>query len=338
MDFVLGIDIGGTFTKLALLDRDRGLLGETRVRTEAERGSESLVERVAAAAQELASGSGDLALAQAGAVGVGVAGLVEEASGLLLASPNLPGWEGFAAAGAMQRALAVEEVVVENDANACALAEATYGAGRGCDPIALLNLGTGVGGGLVEGGRIVHGKRGFAGELGHMAIVVDGGPYCACAARGCVESFLRAEAVVALAHDLAASSTEPASPALAQALASGEATARAVGEAAVEGDPVALAVFSELGRHLGVAIANLISALNPEAVIVGGGVAQAGETLIGVARKTAMARVMPPLADATAILPAALGDRGGMLGAALLALARSRHNPHANGSRGPGSG
>jgi glucokinase len=170
-------------------------------------------------------------------------------------------------------------------------------------------------------GRIVHGRRGFAGEFGHMALAVDGGPRCACGARGCVEAYLRSSHVVARALELAANHPEPPTPTLARALASGEATARSVGEAARAGDPVALAVFTELGRHLGMAIANLISALNPEAVIVGGGVSLAGEVLIDTARATALARVMPPLAAGVVILPAALGDRGGMLGAALLALA-----------------
>jgi glucokinase len=254
------------------------------------------------------------------AVGVGVAGLVDQATGVLVACPNLPGWEGFHGAEAFTAALGIP-AFVENDASLFTLAEATLGAGRGRDPVALLTLGTGVGGGLVIDGRIVHGRRGFAGEFGHMALAVDGGPRCACGARGCVEAYLRSSHVVARALELAANHPEPPTPTLARALASGEATARSVGEAARAGDPVALAVFTELGRHLGMAIANLISALNPEAVIVGGGVSLAGEVLIDTARATALARVMPPLAAGVVILPAALGDRGGMLGAALLALA-----------------
>ena len=349
MPFALGIDIGGTFTKIVALAADRSVLAEGRVPTLSADGPPPLVARAADAARKMcadlglalgaaAAGTGATAAAGAAAragaaagvgaaarvgaaagVGVGVAGLVDRATGVLVACPNLPGWEGFHGAEAFSTALGIP-AVVENDASVAALAEATLGAGRGRDPVALLTLGTGVGGGLVIGGRIVHGRRGFAGEFGHMALTVDGGPRCACGARGCVEAFLRSSHVVARALELAANLPDPPTPVLARALASGEATARSVGEAARQGDPVALAVFTELGRHLGMAIANVISALNPEAVIVGGGVALAGDVLIDTARTTALARVMPPLAEDVVILPAELGDRGGMLGAALLAL------------------
>lgn len=318
MPFALGIDIGGTFTKIVALAADQSVLAEGRVPTRSADGPAQLVERAAGASREMCADSG-LALGAATAVGVGVAGLVDKATGVLVACPNLPGWEGFHGAEAFSAALRIP-AVVENDASAAALAEATLGAGRGRDPVALLTLGTGVGGGLVIGGRIVHGRHGFAGEFGHMALAVDGGPRCACGARGCVEAYLRSSHVVARALEMAASLQDPPTPPLARALASGDATARAVGEAARQGDPVGLAVFTELGRHLGIAIANVISALNPEAVIVGGGVSLAGDVLIDTARITALARVMPPLAEGVVILPAELGDRGGMLGAALLAL------------------
>jgi glucokinase len=315
--FALGIDVGGTFTKLAVLGAGEQVLAEGRIATEAAAGPEQLVSRVAAAARELAAGAG-LDLARARAAGVGIAGLVERATGVLAACPNLPGFEGFQVARAFGRALALP-IQVENDANACALAEARLGAGRGRDPVALLTLGTGVGGAFVVGGQILHGAAGFAGEFGHMALSIDDGPRCACGQRGCVEAYLRSSHVVALALEHAARGNPTAGPQLARALASGEATARLVGEAAQAGDPVAVAVFSELGRALGMAIANLISVLNPAVVILGGGVALAGEVLLSSARATALARVIPPLARDIAILPAALGDRGGVLGAALLA-------------------
>ncbi len=318
MRYALGIDIGGTFTKVVALEASHEVLAEGRVATESAGGPAALVARAAGCVSELCAGAG-LVLAETVAVGVGVAGLVDRATGVLAAAPNLPGWEGFAAAEAFSQALGIR-AVVENDASAFTLAEALLGAGRDYDPVALLTLGTGVGGGLVIGGSIAGGRRGFAGEFGHMALAVEGGPRCACGARGCVEAYLRSSHVVARALELAASSAERPSPALARALASGEATARTVGEAARAGDPVAEAVFSELGRHLGIAVANIISALNPAAVIIGGGVSLAGDVLIDTARATALSRVMPPLAAGVDILPAALGDRGGMLGAALLAL------------------
>jgi glucokinase len=327
MGFALGIDIGGTFTKMVVLGDDHRVLQEGRIDTQAAAGPESLVDRAAVACRDLCA-SAKLEATAARAVGVGVAGLVNATTGVLVAAPNLAGWEGFAVADAFATAFDCP-AAVENDANAFAFGEATLGAGMGCDPVALITLGTGVGGGLVAGGRIVHGRHGYAGEFGHMALTVDQGPRCACGQRGCVEAYLRSSHVVALALELAANAAETPSPTLARALAAGEATARTVGEAAREGDPVALAVFRQLGRYLGMAIANIISAFNPQVVIAGGGVALAGEVLLTVARATALARVLPPLAADVSILPAALGDRGGVLGAGLLALAHESKSPGA---------
>lgn len=329
--FAVGIDIGGTFTKLAVLDGQEQVLAEGRLATEAESGPVRVVPRIAAATRELVAGAG-LELGRARAVGVGIAGLVERATGVLAACPNLPGFEGFRAAEAFGDALGIP-AVVENDASACALGEARLGAGRGRDPVVLLTLGTGVGGGIVLGGNLVHGRGGFAGEFGHMALSIDDGPRCACGQRGCVEAYLRSSHVVALALEFAARGQPPPGAALARALASGEATARLVGEAARAGDPVATAVFSELGRVLGIAIANIISVMNPAMVIVGGGVALAGEVLLDTARVVALARVVPPLAREVEIVPAALGDRGGMLGAALLALSAALEPRAETGAR-----
>jgi glucokinase len=320
-DHALGIDIGGTFTKLAILAGDHRVLAEGRVPTQAADGPDQLVERAALALRELARGIG-VEAAHARGAGIGVAGLVEATTGVLVAAPNLPGWPGFNPAGAFSAELDCP-AAADNDASIFALGEAILGAGQGRDPVVLLTLGTGVGGGVVAGGRIQHGRDGFAGEFGHMALTIDDGPLCSCGARGCVEAFLRSSHVVGLAMEQAKSDAIRPGPALARALASGEATARTVGEAARGGDPLALAVFTELGRILGLAIANLISALNPDAVIVGGGVALAGDVLLDTARATALARVMPPLAARVAISPAALGDRGGVIGACLLGLGHS---------------
>ncbi len=318
MPFALGIDIGGTFTKMVALAADHEVLAESRVPTESRAGATELVARVVAEARAMCAGAG-LDLARAVGVGIGLAGLVDRASGRLMASPNLPGFEGFAAAQAFGQSLLIP-AIVENDAGVFALAESRLGAGRGRDPIALLTLGTGVGGAIVHAGRIFHGWRGFAGEFGHTGLAVEEGPRCACGQQGCIEAYLSSRHVVALALDLSVRMAERPGPMLARALSSGEATARTVGEAARAGDPVARAVFTELGRYLGLAVANIISALNPAAVIIGGGVSLAGDVLIDTARATALARVMPPLAEGVAILPASLGDRGGTLGAALLAL------------------
>ena len=206
-------------------------------------------------------------------------------------------------------------VVVDNDANCALLAEARAGAAKGARDALMLTLGTGIGGGILAGGELYRGN-GSAGELGHTIVHLDGDP-CTCGSRGCLETVASGPAIAA-AGELAAG-YEPES-ALGKAKAAGrEVTGPLVTELAGEDDPAAVEVLAEIGRQLGVGLASLANAFNPEVIVIGGGASAAGELLLGPAREELKRRALGPNRDVR-VVASHFGDEAGMLGAALLAL------------------
>ena len=208
-------------------------------------------------------------------------------------------------------------VAVDNDANAAMVAEHRHGAARGAQTAALLTLGTGIGGGIIVDGKLVHGAHGGAGEWGHMVIDVDG-PLCTCGNRGCLEMLVSGTALGRAARRAA---EELPDSGFGRALSAGrEITGMLATELAHDGDPVARDVVTLVGYHLGVGLSNVINILNPEVVVVGGGVIAAGELLLEPARKVVAERALAPSRDQVRIVPTRFGDASGMVGAALLAM------------------
>jgi glucokinase len=290
----LGLDVGGTNCKLAALEVDgdrRELLATATIPTGPGDPADVLA-RLAAAAGELAAAHGPVA-----AAGVGLPGLFDEDSGRVVFLPNLPpAWGGLEVAGPLAGRLGAPVALI-NDARAFTLAESRMGAAAGCPTVVCVTLGTGVGGGVVVDGRLRFGPHGRAGELGHQVIEV-GGPPCGCGNRGCVEAFAAGAALCRLG---------------------GLASPAAVFAAAAAGDErAAEAVRSVVGR-LAVGIANLVTVLWPERVVVGGGVAAAGEALFGPLRAAVAAAAPLVDPDAYEVVPAALGPAAGAIGAALWA-------------------
>lgn len=303
----VGVDIGGTKLLAGLVGPDGDVLARRRLRTPPEGGA-----AVAAAVVDIVrelwedAGSGPLP------VGVGAAGLVD-LDGTVRYSPNIPGWEHTPLRAELAAALGVE-VRVDNDANTAAWAEARVGAGKSArDSLLMLTVGTGVGGGLVHAGELVRGRHGLAGEFGHV-VVREGGPVCACGNRGCLEAMASGGAIARVAREGLARGERSVLEGVA------DPSGKDVTRAAHDGDDFAVAVLAECGFWLGVGIASLVNALDPEVVVVGGGAMQAGELLLEPARAACSARVLGaghrkmPL-----VVPAALGDDAGMVGAALLA-------------------
>jgi glucokinase len=294
----LGLDVGGTNSKLAVVaaDADGGRLVATASVPTGAGDPAEVLGRLAAVATELVAAHGPVA-----AAGVGLPGLFDEASGRVVFLPNLPpAWTGQPVAGPLGGRLGVP-VALLNDARAFTLAESRMGAAAGCPTVVCLTLGTGVGGGVVVDGRLRFGPHGRAGELGHQVIEV-GGPPCGCGNRGCVEAFAAGAALCRLG---------------------GHATPEAVFAAAAAGDGRAAAAVRSVVGRLAVGIANLVTILWPERVVVGGGVAAAGEELFGPLRAAVAASA--PLVDPGAyeIVPAALGPAAGAIGAALWARERT---------------
>jgi glucokinase len=304
----LGVDIGGTNVKAALVT-DEGRVAAFALRPWSGGEPSEAVGAAVALRDELLRG---WALGAPTACGIGCAGLVDGARGVVRYSPNLPTWRDVELALLFREAFRVG-ALVENDANAAAWGEREAGAARGASDAAVLTLGTGVGAGLILGGRLHRGAHGFAGEVGHATVDLDGVP-CVCGGRGCFERLVNAESIVARARALAGGSA-----ALAEAARAGTLTAKAVGDAAARGDASACRVMEETGRVLGVGLANLVEILDLEVIVIGGGVASAGESLLAPARAEMAARVAGPAWRLPKVVQALLGETAGVTGAALLA-------------------
>jgi glucokinase len=312
MTLILGVDIGGTDIKLGLLDGEGEIRGSGKIPTRPAEGPEAAAARVRLWLAESAAGAGAIA-----AAGVDCAGLIDGGRGFLHVSPNLSGWENVPLREIFEHALGVP-AIVENDANAAAYGEWARGAGRGLGNFVCLTLGTGVGGGVIINGALYRGASGFAGEIGHAVIQADG-PLCGCGNRGCLEALIGAGAIVDRAVGMLRAAGES------RGVWGDPPTVEAISRAAASGDAVAAAAFEETGRWLGIALANVVHILAPEAIAIGGGVAGAGDLILGPARSTVRDCVMDEeMASSVRIVPAGLGNRASFIGVSLLALDRLR--------------
>jgi glucokinase len=299
---LLGIDIGGSKVALALGDAQGRMRARMRRPTEPSGDARADLARIAADARRLLSEAG-VAASGLDAVGVSAPGPVDASRGELVHPPNLPGWGTVPVRALLHEALGAP-VRVENDANAAALAEWRYGAGRGFEDLAYLTMSTGVGGGLVLGGRLHAGLRGNAGEIGHLPVEWDGEP-CACGLRGCLEAYVGGAAWTRRLRRIAPQ------PGRVAELAGGRerATPRELVAAAREGDAFALAEMARWNDYLARGIVALIFVLAPQAVILGTIASSAGEALcFAPLRERVAARVWPLLGRGLAILPSGLGD------------------------------
>jgi glucokinase len=305
---VIGVDLGGTKLLAGTVD------AELRVHHRAYRLSrpEAVVETIVEAVEE----AREAATGEVLAVGVGVPCLVEPATGAVMACNH------FGLLDVPLRDLLAERIglplVVDNDATAALVAEWRYGAARGARTAIVLTIGTGVGGAMLIDGHIVRGASGAAGELGHI-VIDENGPPCPgnCPNNGCLESFVSGPALAREGRVRA--EAEPESG-LGRALAAGRVvTGPLVTELAHDGDAAARAAIETLGRHLGTGMTSLVNALNPEVIVVGGGLVAAGDLLLAPARAVVAERALVPARDQVRIVPARFGDESGMLGAAALA-------------------
>jgi len=309
-DLYLGIDTGGTAAKFVLTAADGTVVVEGEVPTDSVHAAITL-DRVAAAV-----GAGD----RGSLVGVGLAcaGIVTPGSGRLGRSPNLPGWENSDLVAPLVAAFGPVPVTLVNDVNSAIYGEYRAGAGRGCRDLVMLALGTGVGGGIIQGGRLLEGRRGGAAELGHM-VLDPHGPTCTCGNRGCLEAWAGSVALLKRARALAADGEHH--PVLAQLVAErGEdLETRDLARLADAGDQDTLDIFAEAGRRLGQAVGNLINTLDPDRVILGGGVARAGDLVFGPLRATYPPLVLCEASSRIPVVPAELGPTAAAVGAAWLA-------------------
>jgi glucokinase len=308
----IGIDIGGTKIEGLVVDVDREAeILDRRVVETPTTDAEEITHSIVAVARDLMDGR------EVGAIGVGAAGMVD-LHGVMRFAPNIA-WREFPLAERVERGVGLR-VLVDNDANVAAWGEYRFGAGRGSTSMLLVAVGTGIGGGIVAGGKLFRGAHGFAGEIGHV-IVEPNGPLCGCGNHGCWEQMAAGRAIDRLGRE--AGLKHPGS--LMVELAGGdpaEVRGRYVTEAAFRGDAVAVGILAEIGRRLGEGIAGLVNILDPEIVVVGGGAIAAGELLLEPARRAFIDSVegAEDRPDVP-IVAAAMGNDAASVGAADLALA-----------------
>lgn len=307
---VIGVDLGGTNMRSALIGADGEIIDKRKEATNAQDGWQKIIARLAhtiTIQREIAIQRG----CAVSAVGVGSPGVIRMDKGVVVKSPNFPDWNNLPLKDALESALRIP-VFIENDANAAALGEQWRGAGIDINSMILLTLGTGVGGGIVLDNRIWHGADGMAGEIGHMTLIPDG-RQCGCGNNGCLEMYASARGIVqSYQEELSISGAAPRL----------DISSAQVYQAARNGEALARIAMKKMGRMLGIGIANLINIFNPQMIVLGGRVKDSWELFIGATHEEIMRRAFQVPAERTRIVPSKLGDDAGMVGAAAVALQR----------------
>ena len=308
----IGIDVGGTNVKIALVDSNGKIIYSNSIPTHAEMGYEYTINNMKEAITELLKETkSDPKSIES--IGFGFPGQIDYKKGVVRLAPNIPGWVDVPIADIMEKEFGIP-TRVDNDVRCAALGELNYGAGKGCENLICITVGTGIGSGLVINGKLVRGASNAAGEIGHIKLDMHGGPLCGCGDRGCLEAFASGPSIVAMAEEYikGGKSTKY------RELANPDITPYIVSEAAKQGDPVAKRIFAITGEYIGIGLASVVNLLNPEKIIIGGGVAAAGDLLLNPIKESLLKRAMPISATAVEIVPAQLGNSAGVIGASLL--------------------
>ncbi len=312
-----GIDLGATKTLVIIAREDGSVLGDARVRTPASQGPEAVVDAIAAAVRE-SIGEAGIDVSQLAAIGVSAPGPIDTREGVITDPPNLRGWHNVPLAALLRERLGAP-VSLENDANCGAIGEHAFGAGRDCRHMIYLTVSTGIGGGIIIDNELYTGASGAAGELGHLIVAAEG-PSCGAGHAGCLEAFASGAGIANRAAEAIAAGRLPRAARMAER--NPPLTAETVYLAGQEGETEAAALIATAGRYLGMGLASIISAFNPQAVVIGGGLMNMGEALLGPAIETARARATAQSFADVRIVEWELGERGTALGA--IVAARSR--------------
>ena len=299
---VIGIDLGGSNIRAAIVEPDGSIDGRVYVPTPKTLDAGQMADMVAKLVDELQGQNG------ASSIGLAIAAVVDAKRNRIVTSPNLSQLNDFDFAKELGGRAGLD-VVLENDATAAAIGEHWLGAGKGSENMICVTLGTGVGGGLIIEGEPVYGADGNAGEIGHICLDADGPP-CGCGSNGCLEQYSSGTAIVRLTRELLANSPESS---LRSHL---EFTSQDVSAAAMQGDRAATEAFKIAGKRLGMALAGLVNLLNPEVIVIAGGVANSWDLFIGAAREELAKRAFQQPAERVKIVRGTLGDDAGVLGAA----------------------
>jgi glucokinase len=312
--WIVGVDLGGTTTKLAFITNDGEIVHKWEIPTDNTNEGQNITVNIAKAIDEKLAEHGQIKDNLIG-IGMGAPGPVNYDKGIVLNVVNL-GWpDNYPLKDSLETATSLP-AAIENDANCAALGEMWMGAGDGAKDLVCVTLGTGVGGGVITGGKVVQGINGAAGEIGHITVIPFGGATCNCGKTGCLETVASATGIVRLARiELAKELKGELSEKLAE---NGSITAKDVFDAARNSDVLAQSVLDQVTFHLGFVLASIANTLNPEKIVLGGGVSKAGDILLNPVKNNFAKYAFSAVRDSTELALATLGNDAGVLGAAWL--------------------
>ncbi|MBT2701544.1 ROK family glucokinase [Bacillus sp. ISL-40] len=312
--WIVGVDLGGTTTKLAFVTTEGEIVHKWEIPTDNTNEGQNITGNIAKAIDEKLAEHDQLKSNLLG-IGMGAPGPVNYEKGIVLNVVNL-GWpDNYPLKDRLEAATSLP-AAIENDANSAALGEMWMGAGAGAKDLVCVTLGTGVGGGVIVGGKVVQGINGAAGEIGHITAIPSGGAPCNCGKTGCLETVASATGIVRLAKvELAKGLKGELSEKLAE---NGSITAKDVFDAARNSDELAKSILDEVSFHLGFVLASIANTLNPEKIVLGGGVSKAGDILVDPVKNNFEKFAFSPVRDSTKLALATLGNDAGVLGAAWL--------------------
>ena len=317
---VIGVDMGGTKILSAVIDVKGNILGTAKVPTKAGRGASEVIDRIADCVRKAIDESG-VAAESIQAIGIGAPGPLDPATGVVIFAPNL-GWRDVPLKAELEARLGFP-TFVDNDVNVGTLGEHVFGAGRGVQNVVGIFVGTGIGGGIILQGELFHGASKTAGEIGHI-IVKAGGPRCGCGTRGCLEAMASR---TAMAKQFRRAIRKKRQKSVLSELTGGDLGAIRSGvlaKAVAMNDKLTLKVLKRVTKYLGIGIGSIVNFLNPEMIVLGGGVVEALDgTFLDNIRAAAEKYALPNTLDGVKIVQAELGDNSGILGAAALARQRS---------------
>lgn len=314
-EYVVGADLGGTNVRAAVVDRQGNRIGEARTESKAMEGLSVTVNQIASAINGAIEDS-NIPIDSIAGIGMGVPGTIKSHEGIVVWSPNFNNWDNVQLGKPISDATGLP-VIMGNDANVAAFGEYSFGAGRGARVMVMLTLGTGVGSGLVIDGNSYLGVNEIAPEMGHH-IIDPNGPRCGCGRFGCLEAFAGRDPICFRAAKKAhggryTSLIEKSEHDLRYI------TPSMIAEAALEGDEVSIETLNEVGFYLGIGISNIINILNPDRIVIGGGVSQAGDLLFDPIRRTIEVNALYPALQVCELVQAELLDDAGIMGGAGLA-------------------
>lgn len=319
--YIIGIDLGGTKIATAVADSKGNILKQINIPTLADKGADIVIDRVISSVDKILEESG-INIKDVASLGIGVPGHVDAQKGIITKAPNLPGFENIEIRKKLKKHFPIE-IIIDNDANAATIGEFKLGAGKNKQNMLFITVSTGIGGGLVIGGNIYHGSSNNAGEIGHM-ILDPKGPKCNCGNRGCLEAFASGPAMAKRAiKKLSNESKIREEASILVNMVDGDVekiTSKEISIAASEGDKFSMEIIKENAEYIGIGLVNIINVIDPEVIVLGGGVSMIGKPLFKAIKKTMENYSSINKNNLPDVIPAELGYDAGIIGAIALGL------------------